>query len=234
LIIVNRLLGYKITYYLDFFELQKHEIYTSQLEKGVYYTFSGSAFYQDLNSKTFIQRLNWEKNRESAYFTSIDHFFKCLYDSTYMNYYSVRKAWNILFLEEWKALTRLVLKDQDHEEYLKTFDPNYSWPIYNSYLLDYSEKPYEKYISKKDKFGERTLSFSDTLVILYDPNKTEGIHDDERTKIWMTTNSVKVNHMGNLHPSNGLIIMGPMALNENLLNMLPNDYSLPLSKKAAK
>lgn len=72
LIIINKALGYKITYWLESFE---HNFSTRIL----YY--SGLTFYEDLirDNKRKVQAERWIKNRESAYRGSVMHFIRSVY-----------------------------------------------------------------------------------------------------------------------------------------------------------
>ena len=72
LIILNKALGYKITYWLESFE---HNFSTRIL----YY--SGLTFYEDLirDNKRKVQAEKWLKNREAAYRGSVMHFIRSVH-----------------------------------------------------------------------------------------------------------------------------------------------------------
>jgi hypothetical protein len=72
LIILNKALGYKITYWLESFE---HNFSTRIL----YY--SGLTFYEDLirDNKRKVQAERWLKNRETAYRGSVMHFIRSVH-----------------------------------------------------------------------------------------------------------------------------------------------------------
>jgi hypothetical protein len=73
LIIENRALGYKITYLLENFEIDKNG--TNK--------YNGQAKYESLTPKNDKERINWENARYEAYKGSLRHFLQCLaMDST--------------------------------------------------------------------------------------------------------------------------------------------------------
>lgn len=72
LVITNNALGYKIRYQLDSFTYE----YNTQI-----ITYSGYPKFEELEG-TETQKMNWEKNREKAYYGSRMHFMRSWYDSS--------------------------------------------------------------------------------------------------------------------------------------------------------
>ena len=72
LVITNKARGYKIRYQLDSFTYE----YNTQI-----ITFSGYPLFEELTG-TETEKMNWERNREKAYYGSRMHFMRSWYDSS--------------------------------------------------------------------------------------------------------------------------------------------------------
>jgi hypothetical protein len=98
LVIENKTLGYKITFILQAFGKNKSKTY-----------FKGIPRYEELIPENTEEEKKWDKNRRSAYYGSLPHFFKSLledkleqegFDAHFVNPNFVKKAnQRILFYE---------------------------------------------------------------------------------------------------------------------------------------
>jgi hypothetical protein len=122
--VVNRYLGYEITYFLDYFKFYKVKTpknnqkeqpdskagdgqvamerfrmaWSSSMNTSFtqyFHAFSGSAFYKDLVLEHPVRGLNWKLNREAEFSGSLTHFLIKLYHDTLIDRrYQLRQSWN--------------------------------------------------------------------------------------------------------------------------------------------
>jgi len=84
--IENRALGYKIYYLLQTFKLDN---------KQSLIILSGIPRFENLKAEKSKKEQQWKRNRDRAYFGSINHFIRCLYfHSTEINHYVVSELKN--------------------------------------------------------------------------------------------------------------------------------------------
>ena len=85
LIIENPALGYKVSYVLESFKVDYGESY---------FDFSGYPSFEEMEGSE-RQKAKWIKERDRAYFGSIQHFFREVYrENSYEAGFRVRKAWD--------------------------------------------------------------------------------------------------------------------------------------------
>lgn len=217
--IVNKMLGYKITYYLDFFRYY---------EKEAYYTFSGSAYYEDLKPGIFIQEINWRKNREACYRGSLMEFLRSLYDSTYINKgYAVGGVLNI--------------KDSPDSVDTALFDeiksmnnPDSLSSLYkivqkqNNVIRYFPNLKYDKFVSQQEGSNEKRLAFMQTLNISFGLNFSRNYLNDMSSSLTLNEDYIMFDGNGNIFPPLGLVSHGYFASKRNLRYMLPIDYYPPV------
>ena len=84
ILIVNRALGYKITYYLDKFEYYR---------KNKSFLYKGNAYFSEDMSEALTQKKFFEKRRKIAYQGSRSHFFSSLWtNSLKSNGFTIRNS----------------------------------------------------------------------------------------------------------------------------------------------
>jgi len=205
LIILNKVLGYRITYYLDFFKYY---------EEDHYYTFTGSAYYEDLKPGIFLQEINWRKNREACYNGSLMEFLRCLYDTTYIKQgYSVG---GVLPFEESFTQIDSSLTSIDS---LKTNDDNK-----NKAYRYYSDLPYVEYVFETENVNEKRLQFSEVLNIGFGYNISGKYWNDTASELSLNEEFIVFDRNGNIYPPLGLVSHGLFASKRNMRYMLPIDY----------
>jgi hypothetical protein len=95
LIIENRYLGYRLTYYLDYFKYVEDKNPDANNTIGAYFGYSGSALFQDLSEVIPLNALFFKMNRAGVFKGSLRHFLASLYANELpANHYYVRKAYH--------------------------------------------------------------------------------------------------------------------------------------------
>jgi hypothetical protein len=144
ILIDNKKLGYKITYYLDKFEYCK---------KSTALFFSGGIiFTEDLSTGQF-QHHNIEIRRKTAYSGSRMHFFRSLWDNNLAGEgFTVKK----LFYEE-LDYDQIVIQTDSLTKYLSYPDPIYVRYMYmtGSYIIILKERAFFDKQGYFDPFGVR-------------------------------------------------------------------------------
>ncbi len=93
--IVNRHLGYRVTYFLDYFKyFDTRDTRYSYDEQG-YFGYAGSALFEDLSAAMPLNKFGWRFARNSEFRGSLRHFLACLNrDELAGNHYFVRRAFH--------------------------------------------------------------------------------------------------------------------------------------------
>ncbi len=168
LIIHNQLLGYELTYFLDYFNFHydRGDIYN--LEGEQHFTFGGECLFHELKTTQRVSLRKWDRNRENLYKGSQRHFFYSLYhDELEENGFIMKEAW---------------FSHHAIESFNKTVGPEFRLDStqvdsIQHYLPDYRMGDYLYYQSVgqsravKCLFdlepGYRTLQYNKPLLIIY-------------------------------------------------------------------
>jgi len=234
LTILNRHLGYRITYYLDYFKYVDSDKPARNAHKAPYYSFSGSALYQDLSSEMPQKTFDWKINRKSEFTGSLKHFFACLYEEQLKDEgYSVRKAYldlNDLQAQEKiskaVAKVRYVMLDSiffwnptaEKPEYVKYF-PNDPYPIGPGNCKPAPEP------------GVKLLMVHPHVLIFKDSEKTPDLRDDWTYSIQLPDSVVAFDREGNYGTLSRDLIKTNLNQRVRIRVLLPLDY---LPKTAEK
>ena len=222
LIIINKVLGYKISYQLDFFKY---------FEEDNYYTFNGSAYYEDLKPGIFLQEINWRKNREACYNGSLMQFLRCLYDTTYIGKgYSVGGV--LPYNESINQGDSIIIEDKLANNFIadslgNTDSLNITEKKVYSY---YSDLPYAEYVFPTENLNEKRLQFAELLNVGYGYNLSGNYWNDTASELTLNEDFIMFDMNGNIYPPLGLVSHGLFASKRNMRYMLPVDY-YPSEKK---
>lgn len=195
LIIDNINLGYRLEYLLDHFQ--------NDYKSGVV-TYSGfPLFIPDSNLSKGKQR-RVERNRQEAYFGSLQHFLKAVYEGkTVAEGYEMRR----------------LFREADPERRGKFKDRVDTTPITSIAILENREK-------------REFLEFSDYILVTYLKEKesfsyTSGLgrgpRDVQTSIIRMTVDSVEIFENGSLSDPFGIVVEGYMGW-ERVGDLMPIDY----------
>ena len=235
--IINKHLGYSITYYLDFFKFAVNNNPAKNSIQVPYFSFSGNAFYKDLYSgRTPLTGMSWVTNRETEFKGSLKHFLLCLYRNTLAeNRYSLRKAyWNVVdFAEKEKLAGSMAKIGMTQADSVFCWYPAKNQMGYLHYL------PLEEYLIPPDSItngplpGEKTAVFNDFILIFKDFKGTAGFHDDRTSTLRLPTGKIIFDEDGNYRLTTGELEWADLENSARLKNVLPRDY-LPGYKATGK
>ena len=133
ILIENKALGYKITYYLDKFEYCK---------KDASFSFTGNIIFNEDLSVDETKKQSYERKRKSAYLGSRMHFFRALWiDDLNSAGFTVKNSAN-----ETLKYNKIVFQKDSHTKYLRYPDnlgvAYYSTKVPVSYIIFLKDKVY--------------------------------------------------------------------------------------------
>jgi hypothetical protein len=202
LVIINKILGYKIKLKLISFRIYRTEFPGSmeiplKNKKGMEYgKLSGYFYYEAIKSNSLREKLEYERNRRRFYFGSDRHFLKSIYDSNVEE-----QGFEMQVYPEGKDLLGFkVFKNYDKGDDRKNF------------LMDADS------IKITYKFGK------DRYPYPYENTKNSTVFNTETSKIYRTGNILSIGADGT-SPDACFVIVGPMAPGTYFANSLPRDYS---------
>ncbi len=227
LLIVNRYLGYRITYYLDYFKYVENSNPGKNSIKGAYYAFSGSAFYQDIKSNIRLVVTNWKLNRESEFRGSLKHFLACLYQNKLKeNGYCLRKAYRgIKDMQKTDNLAASMAKiKMAQTDSVFTWDPEKSSTGFLHYIQN------EDLGFPADRFtldaasGDMIGTINEFLLVFNDFEKTPELGDDWLTTLKISGGKIIFDRNGNYRTPNGTLEWTNLDNAVRIKVMLPTDY----------
>ena len=246
--IMNHHLGYRITYYLDYFKYvensaieqgpQNPSLSTAQkiLNKNhppattdaiPYYAYSGSALYEDLSTEIPLNALNWRYSREAEFKGSLKHFLASLYDHKLGdNSYTVRKAYRGYDeLRQSEKITRALAKVR----FAKT-DSVFLWDSKTGQVGYMHYFPMKEYVIGPDQIhesteaGVKTLTADQRILIFKDSDHTTSLRDDWTFTVQVTNGFLAFDHEGNYGVPEGELIRTNLNYSARIRVLLPLDY----------
>jgi len=225
--IVNRYLGYHITYYLDYFKYVENKTPQKNAVKGSYYAYAGSAFFKDLSKTIPLGAIGFRVNREGSFKGSLRHFFICLYHNELStNHYSIRKAYHgFKELQESEKLGRAIAKVK-----LAQMDSIFSW---------YPEKgesgflyffPYYDFEFLKDEIkqspndGQKTFTTDSFVLVFKDFEKSINVSDDWISSLQISNGTITFDQHGNYWVHQEAITWTNLDSSLQIKILLPADY----------
>ncbi|TRZ77003.1 MAG: carboxypeptidase-like regulatory domain-containing protein [Deltaproteobacteria bacterium] len=234
--IINRHLGYRITYYLDYFKFVENKNPNKNSVQGAYYAYAGSALFKDLTDVMPLNAIAFRINREAEFKGSLRHFLSSLYQKNLdENRYALRKAYQgYTDLKETEKLGTAMAKVK-----LTQMDSIFSWypESGESGFLYYF--PFEDYkilmdqVKDGQKVGEKTLT-TDTFVLVFkDFKKTYDLRDDWISTLRIINGDLTFDQLGNYWIHKGSITWTNLDNSVQIKVLLPSDY-LPKTKPMRK
>ncbi len=248
--ITNRSLGYKIKYFLDYFEATID-----------YTKFSGNAVFIPLSSKSKSDSINWVANRSETYRGSFRHFLEILNDgySIFMGNSELNELSNSSLIDS------ISLSNSFPNTRYSSMKARYSYKIdsltsksdsllnANDFIIYYvKEVPWEaphpfgeipistrNLLSDGNIKTERYLKFADYLRVYYVPNYEENkylfnsevsyIPNIEGSYISLEKDSVMIDINGRYYDKFGIHTFGCFG-QERISDMLPYEYVYNVKK----
>lgn len=234
LIIDNFRLGYSLKYYLDFFVFQESgDVNQSNKQQG-FYSFQGIALFEEMKSdlKEVIQR--WHENRMNIYAGSLSNFLSSVYKNKLSeNKYTVLKPGLPATKQPKNSVSGKMKKNKvqtnieidsvfyfdrtNKEQKYLYYEPENYFPIFEHAGLD-------------EKSLNRSLKFTDSLLIFRDTRDTPELYDDETTLFFIGNGKLVFNKDGLYQIFDGDLIWGSLDTAKKLIKLLPLDYQ-PIIEK---
>ncbi len=215
--IINKSLGYRIKYFLDYFEASSE-----------YTKFSGNSVFTPLSSNSKMDSVKWLGNRDETYFGSFRHFITVLNES-YSTYLALPESYNYSF-----NIDSLSTKGD-------SFLNSNGFFIYKVFALPW-ESPrliVDEPISIKGLLSrgkietERYLNISNYLRIYFIPNYNEedypfnfnikNARGVQSSFIELAQDSIMIDILGRYYDKFGIHTYGKFG-RERISNMLPYEY----------
>jgi len=224
--IINRSLGYKIKYFLDFFEATID-----------YTKYSGNAVFIPLSSKSKSDSIRWETNRSETYRGSFRHFLETLNKgySLFMDNSELNELSNNSLIESLSSKSDSLLNANDFIIYYVKKVP---WET----PRQFGEIPIStrNLLSDGNIKTERYLKFFDYLRIYYVPNYGENkyllnsevsyIPNVEGSYLKLLQDSVTIDIRGRYYDKFGIHTFGYFG-QERVSDMLPYEYKYIQNKQ---
>ncbi|MGC4020795.1 MAG: carboxypeptidase-like regulatory domain-containing protein [Cyclobacteriaceae bacterium] len=151
IIIENKALGYKISYELSEFEVD-YELNTQII--------SGIARFEELTPESAKQKNKWAKERDRAYYGSINHFFQTLKKRTLSQSHYILQNENGVFISEKEIINNDIVKYKGKINILYT-----------------SEIPEFVRAGRPQSGQSSDITFSGKPIKVYDNGYYEDFHD---------------------------------------------------------
>lgn len=231
LIIVNKMLGYKIYYQLKFFQLDLSKNRT---------TYLGYPHFEELKAKNKSQLQSWERERKTAYLGSLNHFLRALYlkqlweQGFVVKRLSIAKKRNISNKEIQDEWTGDEYRSVD-TLFIRQDKANKNSDIYTIYPENIA---YDDIFHKQDQKSYGAISFSNSLYVTYikareDYNYITIRHPDDYDNyapayqssiLSMRSSQVTLYKNGNLNDPLGIMTEGYWSYKQ-VADLLPLDYN---------
>ena len=229
LLIVNKSLGYTISYQLE-------DFFSDFANNTIGY--SGYPFFNEMPTNKAKLRARWKKNRKTAYQLSMMHFFRSLYlNELDSQGFSIKTQ--IRFENAEKQRVKVLFDKLNHDT-LVTMNGNLvkttklellpldSIHYYRSimakpdYYMSLGPPIPEDSLVSRDTDETQVFFFQGTIFISY-LNAKEGLSQQSSIKL-MTPTPVRIWSNGNYFPPGEVFTMGYWSTSEKLSNLLPIDY----------
>ncbi len=227
LIIENRYLGYRVTYYLDYFKYVEDKNPDADNTVGAYFGYSGSALFEDLSAVIPLNALFFKMNRAGVFKGSLRHFLASLYQNELpANRYNVRKAYHgfkdLQHMEKLSAaMTKIRMASMDS---LFSWDPVSGTTEFLYYDPNEEFRFNENMVKAGPKDGEKTLVTEYFLLVFSDYQKTTDLRDDWISSLRLSPDGMTFDKDGNYWVPNGAFSWTNLHNTIKIKSMLPYDY----------
>ena len=227
LIIINRHLGYRITFFLDYFQCTYDTDSQFDYDFSGNFGYSGYALFEDLMAVQPIMAMVWKINRKSEFRGTLRHFLACLYSNELNNYqYTLKRAY--IDSDEIqragklsKAMTKVRMAQMDSIAFwnhvkgkpeILFFDP------VEVYTFSGEE------IRPGPELDTRAITCSSFLLVIRDSKKTGKVSEAFVSTLRIPKGGITFDQDGNLRAAGGELQWVNLDNNMQLKRMLPNDY----------
>jgi len=231
--IINRHLGYRITYFLDYFKFEKKNP-GSTIDEGGYFGYAGSALFEDLSSIMPLKAMVWKINRNSEFKGSLRHFLVCLYQNKLAdNHYYLRRIYHgFTDIQQTEKQSNAMTKIK-----LAQMDSLFTWHSVSGKSEFIFYYPFEEYIFNGiqvmdgPESGTKTLSTDAFLLVFSDYRKTKDLRDDWISTLRIPEGGIIFDKDGNYWVHKGTLSWINLDNTLQIKRLLPFDY-MPKMKPA--
>jgi hypothetical protein len=234
--ILNRHLGYQITYFLDYFKFVQKGNPEIPQTVGPYYAFSGSALYEDLATRASLNAFKWRNTREAEFTGSLKHFLACLYSHTLIeNRYTIRQVYHDFYEIQQEEKIGLAMAKVRYAMMDSVFfwNPERSVIEFLNYFPDDEYRIESENIKETPGTGIKTWTVAPQIIIFRDLEKTSDLKDDWTFNIQLPDSVIEFDREGNYRVPTGEFIKTDLNNTARLRVLLPLDY-LPKTAEAKR
>ncbi len=224
--ITNRHLGYRVTFFLDYFQCIDNPDPELGSHENSYFGYSGFALFEDLTAAMPLRALSWKLNRSGEFKGSFRNFLACLHCNELINnHYHVRRAYhgfNEIQLVEKRsnAMSKIRMAGMDS---LAGWNHITGKPdiLYYDTDVDYA---FDGVLKDSPGNGRKSLETDALLLVFRDFRKSEDLTDDFISTLSIPKAGITLDKDGNFWSVHG----EPKWVNlDNALQikrLLPFDY----------
>lgn len=224
--IINKHLGYNITYYLDYFEFYYKRGDIDKFYGLQYYSYNGESLFSNIDSSNKRKTQRWEKNRNRLYLGSQRHFYQSLYsDSLEENGFVVKPAWkSIADIEKFYTENDQVY---DPQQIILDSLPNYiqgkDEPEY--IYFQPSGDPIEIKSTFHQQKDHLVFQMHHPLLVFYGSSTSlDMISNGQISLMHIDDGFIEIDHTGNFTVTDGTLNWKYLKSNIFIRNFLPTDY----------
>ncbi len=227
LIIVNRHLGYRVTYFLDYFKYVEDKNPDPDNTIGAYFGYAGSAVFEDLSAVMPVNALGFKMNRSGEFRGSLRHFLACLYqDELKANHYLVRKAYHgIRDLQYTEKLSNAMAKIR-----IAQMDSLFSWdPVSGIKEFLYFD-PNEEFALSQGSVkpgtnpGEKIIATNTFMLVFSNYLHTDDMLDDWISSFRLSPDGMTFDRDGNYWVPGAAFSWTNLHNTIQVKTMLPYDF----------
>ncbi len=231
--IINKYLGYKLVYFLDYFWYNKDKTNPDGSTQQVSFAFSGSAFYVDQIEENVLRRRTWGKNRVTEFHGTLKHFLlSVFYDQVGEQGFEIRHAWtDINDLQKSEnispsmAYVRSLLMEKRFY-----WDKSLKKSIYLLYIPDKNYPIQSKITDLNQVPPAKSILLDDNLLVFYYWNSNHDMDDARVAYLTISPDESGIipvllfDGQGNYTVKGGEVIWDYLDTQTKLVTALPADY----------
>jgi hypothetical protein len=235
LVITNRHLGYRITFFLDYFQCIDYRNTEFNYDFSGNFGYSGYALFEDLTVVQPLMALVWKINRKSEFRGSLRQLLACLYrNELNTNQYFLRRAYHgageiQLAGKLSTAMTRIRMVQMDG---ITVWNHLSSKPEVLFYHRDEEYSFTGEEVRQATESNSKLLSTDAILLVFRDYRNTTEIADDFITTLRIPKGGITFDRDGNFRTPGGEIQWVNLDNTMQVKRLLPYDFMTKIDETA--
>jgi len=226
--IVNNRLGYKLTYYLDYFIFNDSNDYNLTSTNKTFFSFQGVSQYEELKARDSASYRQWVQNRNKEFSGSLGDFLSCVYNQQLSDHgYTVLKAGiSDSLLRERVTIAQTAKKAKKATLNIDSvffFDSGRNQSRYLHYLPARNYPIIDKTSLLGNAYG-KTMQFNDTLLVFKNMSDSLSRYDDVVSLFYIGKGALEFYPNGDYQIFNGNLYWSLLDAKQKIINILPLDY----------